>query len=510
MPYTCPHCQLPLEQAEVDTLSFNVCAQCRGVWMPQMRLAEWLDSSPATVARLDVAYPVQLNPEVFAGLTMNCPECRTSALQAGSAPGPSGSSAPLCNKCGGIWLEAGTRAIVASTANRPDVAGPVPGGGSTLPPASSPVTPGTLQPGPTLSTDPLTRLMEGNLRYASGNPLRRPMTPAELARINEAERPFAMVIACASARVSPEIILDTALGEIFVLREPGLLVDEDILMTCDGIMEELDLGLILVMAHSQCSATGIAASGSPAGTPVEGHYRPLLDAVACARREQGDVVDNASKRLALGLANNLRNRRSLRSAVASGRLAVRTAFYDMTTGLVELIDDDPVLAGQADPPPSLVTTPVSQPSATGSLASADQPSGPMADVFMGSGPAVDLTQPEQATPPKRKRMDRKWCPECRGAFSAATTFCTNCGVGLVNGKHVVNCLKCHATSAIEEDSCHECRAPLHPEWLKARRKTADQIAAMLGAGAGKRTGSSCAGAIGLALLLLTTAAVLLG
>lgn len=110
---TCPHCQVPLEQVDLDGLAFHVCAQCRGIWLPQVRLTEWLGASPAAVARIDAAYPVQLNPEVFAGLTMNCPECRTILLHPGDVAGSPGRTAPLCSRCGGIWLEAGTRAAVA-------------------------------------------------------------------------------------------------------------------------------------------------------------------------------------------------------------------------------------------------------------------------------------------------------------------------------------------------------------------------------------------------------------
>ena len=101
----------------------------------------------------------------------------------------------------------------------------------------------------------LDRLREGNRQYlrAGYRPNTRLNYPRRVETANE-RKPFAIILGCSDARVSPEIVFNQGLGELFVVRVAGNIVASS---QCDSIefaAEQLGCRLIMVLGHSQCSA----------------------------------------------------------------------------------------------------------------------------------------------------------------------------------------------------------------------------------------------------------------
>ncbi|MEM3101666.1 MAG: carbonic anhydrase, partial [Candidatus Nitrosotenuis sp.] len=70
-----------------------------------------------------------------------------------------------------------------------------------------------------------TKLMEGNKRFVSGNLMQKDLGDARRKELAKGQHPFAIVVTCSDSRVSPEIIFDQGLGELFVVRVAGNVVD---------------------------------------------------------------------------------------------------------------------------------------------------------------------------------------------------------------------------------------------------------------------------------------------
>jgi carbonic anhydrase len=196
---------------------------------------------------------------------------------------------------------------------------------------------------PTASVSPdqaLARLTEGNGRYVSGQMHHPNASGDRRAELAKGQHPFAVVLGCSDSRVPPEIVFDQGLGDLFVIRDAGNTLDNEVLGTIEYAVEHLGSRLIVVLGHEGCGAV-IAAVG---GGAVPGHIKTVTDAIAPAYRESksqpGDKVHNCV------LANARRSARRLRVTAPilkhlaeKGELKVVAADYDIATGKVEFLKD---------------------------------------------------------------------------------------------------------------------------------------------------------------------------
>ena len=185
----------------------------------------------------------------------------------------------------------------------------------------------------------LAGLLEDNRHYAEGQPRRAPVSPEARSRLVCGQSPSVAVLACSDSRVAPEIVFDRGLGELFVVRVAGNVVDDTVLGSLEYAVEHLGVTLILVMGHSACGAVTSACSCSfdelqgATGTVLKA-LEPAVEAAKATCSLADDLVDT-SGRLNVGaqieavLASPVIN-----EAVAHERLEVRGAWYDLATGLV--------------------------------------------------------------------------------------------------------------------------------------------------------------------------------
>jgi len=104
-------------------------------------------------------------------------------------------------------------------------------------------------------------LMEGNAKFISGD-VEHLVANAQPARrldtgIN-GQKPYAIVVACADSRLSPEILFDKGIGEVFVVRVAGNVVAPHELGSIEYAAEHLGAKLVMVLGHSKCGAVSAA------------------------------------------------------------------------------------------------------------------------------------------------------------------------------------------------------------------------------------------------------------
>ncbi len=197
--------------------------------------------------------------------------------------------------------------------------------------------------------NPLARLRGGNDRFVKGTTAPMSAGPAARRALAAAGQPFAMVLSCADARVPPEYIFDAGLGDLFVVRTAGAVVDKAVLASLEYGAAHLHVPLLVVMGHDACDV--VKAAG--AATPLEG---PNLDYAARAIRagtgrtpaEQHElraaVLANVEQVINDAMAGSV----ILREAATAGRLQVVGAYHDSGTGRV--IFSEPVGATTAPAP----------------------------------------------------------------------------------------------------------------------------------------------------------------
>ena len=151
----------------------------------------------------------------------------------------------------------------------------------------------------------------GNARYVS-QPQECVVGLAEArARVAGAQSPWATIISCADSRVPPELVFGgLGLGELFVARNAGNLVDTATMGTVEYGAAVLGSPLIVVMGHSHCGAVSAACDVVTENATYPGSIGPMIDPIVPAalavRDAAGDFLDNAvresAKRTAARLA----------------------------------------------------------------------------------------------------------------------------------------------------------------------------------------------------------------
>lgn len=185
---------------------------------------------------------------------------------------------------------------------------------------------------PPSSHEALDRLLAGNRRFVSGLPASRYGAAGRRKEIAEHQHPFAVVVCCSDSRVGPEVVFDQGLGDIFVCRTAGEVVDDVELGSIEYAVEHLGVPLVVVLGHERCGAVAATLKGGEA----PGHIGALVKAIAPAVRESegasGDALDNAVRAQIRAVVRQLRAAELLHAAQVVG------ARYDLDTGVVEVIE----------------------------------------------------------------------------------------------------------------------------------------------------------------------------
>lgn len=182
----------------------------------------------------------------------------------------------------------------------------------------------------------LQKLVDGNNRFASGNPTYP--ASAEQRRLDTAssQEPFAVILGCADSRVSPEIIFDQGIGDLFIVRVAGNVVGPLELDSIEYSALYLHSSIILVLGHESCGAVKAVLAGTT--KDIEDVAMLIQPAVDKAKKMKGDKVVNAIKTNAQMVAQQLRDTEVLGKLAKSGKIEIHSGYYNFHDGCVEILD----------------------------------------------------------------------------------------------------------------------------------------------------------------------------
>lgn len=185
----------------------------------------------------------------------------------------------------------------------------------------------------------LQRLLEGNRRYATNKPT---LDGSARRRIEVAagQSPFAMILGCVDSRVPPELIFDQGLGNLFVIRTAGQVLDQAALGSLEFGVVELHIPVLVVLGHEHCGAVKAAMEVLTGHGVAEADIEYLIEALAPAiqagKRAGGDEWDGAVRAQIALLVEKLKHSPILAEAVEAGTLKIVGMWYNLETGLVEI------------------------------------------------------------------------------------------------------------------------------------------------------------------------------
>src|SRR5207249_3376472 len=136
----------------------------------------------------------------------------------------------------------------------------------------------------------LAKLKEGNLRFATSEVSKGKPTAARRTETAQVQHPFAIIVGCADSRTAPEMVFDQNLGDLFVVRTAGKLVDDHALGTIEYGVAHLGARLIVVLGHQRCGAVKAALESDHAPGHIDSLVRDIQPAVKAAKGKPGDAL----------------------------------------------------------------------------------------------------------------------------------------------------------------------------------------------------------------------------
>ena len=159
--------------------------------------------------------------------------------------------------------------------------------------------------------------------------------------VANSQAPWATVVSCADSRVPPELLFGgLGLGELFVARNAGNMVNIATMGTIEYGSGVLGVPLIIVLGHERCGAVAAACEVVQKKTKFPASIGPMVDAIVPAAkavvRKPGDFVDNAVRESARRTANKIATRSPIiADLVKKGKVKVIAGRYDLNDGRVE-------------------------------------------------------------------------------------------------------------------------------------------------------------------------------
>lgn len=174
----------------------------------------------------------------------------------------------------------------------------------------------------------LKKLKDGNLRYLSSERNSGDISPALREKTCiEGQSPYAVIVACSDSRVIPESIFSAGIGELFVIRVAGNVIDRHQLGSIEYAADHLGCRLILVLGHDHCGAVGAAIHDSP-----DGYIKSITDEI---KKAIGGETDDHTA-CCLNVRNSMKVIEESLRAKEHG-LAVCGAVYRLEDGRVEFL-----------------------------------------------------------------------------------------------------------------------------------------------------------------------------
>jgi len=193
------------------------------------------------------------------------------------------------------------------------------------------------------------RLQQGNIRFAEGDMvgflshLAKEIYPARRHELLDGQKPFVTVVTCSDSRVSPELIFDEGLGEVFVIRVAGNVLDPISIGSIEYGCDHLGANLLVLMGHQFCGAV-TAVVNNP--NQIEGNIGAILKEIApSAQKAKEENLSSPAETLQKAIQNNvLRSKEVLlehskvtKKLISEGKLHLITCEYYMDTGIVKAI-----------------------------------------------------------------------------------------------------------------------------------------------------------------------------
>ncbi|HEX6432565.1 MAG TPA: carbonic anhydrase [Niastella sp.] len=202
-------------------------------------------------------------------------------------------------------------------------------------PASTNIHQAALKTAPTAGSGAFNELMQGNKRFVRNHMQHPHQDTLYIHKLSTSQHPKAIVLTCADSRVSPEIVFDQGLGDLFVIRNAGNVVDNDVLGSIEYAIEHLGVTSIIVLGHENCGAVTATVNHVNTNNHIMDLEKSISPAYAMVENKPGNKIHNTVvENVELSIKTIKNDKSLLPGNLQLNNLSIYGAVYDMATGIV--------------------------------------------------------------------------------------------------------------------------------------------------------------------------------
>ncbi|WP_404289571.1 carbonic anhydrase [Glutamicibacter arilaitensis] len=188
------------------------------------------------------------------------------------------------------------------------------------------------------------KLTEGNSRFIQGATEHPNQDGARRQSLVTGQEPFAVIFGCSDSRLAAEIIFDVGLGDVFVVRTAGHVLDTAALGSLEFAVDILNIPLIVILGHDSCGAVTSAIKAKESGNMPKGFVRDLVEHIipsvfAAERANVTDVNGTVVEHVKQTTARLVDLSSIIETAIAEGRTAVAGVAYKLAEGEAQLVSN---------------------------------------------------------------------------------------------------------------------------------------------------------------------------
>jgi len=178
------------------------------------------------------------------------------------------------------------------------------------------------------------RLLEGNKRFVSGQLKAKDFNKSRELVIN-GQKPFVTIVSCSDSRIVPEFIFDADIGELFIIRVAGNVIDNCAMGSVEYGVEHLHTPLLVILGHEKCGAVTAACSGFCENNHISEIMKKLEPAICKAGKDNVEyTIDENIKCVKAYVQSS----HVVKELLEHKKLKIVGMKYSLTEGTVKLID----------------------------------------------------------------------------------------------------------------------------------------------------------------------------
>jgi carbonic anhydrase len=185
-------------------------------------------------------------------------------------------------------------------------------------------------------------MREGNERFVAGQSSHPNQDSSRRSSLVENQHPFAVIFGCSDSRLAAEIIFDVGLGDVFVVRTAGQVIDDAVLGSLEYSVGVLGVPLIAILGHDSCGAVSATKAAVDTGEMPAGFIRDLVERITPSvltsiRQDKHEVNDMVVEHVKQTSKRLVDSSRVISDAIESGRTAVIGLSYSLAEGRANVV-----------------------------------------------------------------------------------------------------------------------------------------------------------------------------